>query len=111
MAVVTVYGASDDLIEVEGDLREEFGCYGEDEGLWLGFSDGTLARITYGGEGMWRIHVHRNGSAKATKVEATDPDGDYSDKLTLDGDVRWVVCGKYHVKAKARLSPQEEKKA
>jgi hypothetical protein len=99
---VTLYGASDDLIEVEGDIREEFGCYGatDDGPLHVAFSDGTLASIRYGDEGIWRILIHRSGTAKATLKQATDADSDYSDRLTLEGDVLWVVIGPFVAKAK-----------
>lgn len=56
---VKVCGASDDLIEVEGALNEEFGASsGEDTSVsFVGFSDGTVLRVAYGenGEGFWRI--------------------------------------------------------
>jgi hypothetical protein len=94
---VTIYGASDDLIEVEGDLREEF-SYNEDdsEPMFVAVSDGTLMSIAYGvGGGFWRIHVLRRGTCDLTKFEATDDDGDaYSDRVTLDGDIDWISVGK-----------------
>lgn len=87
---VTVRGASDDLIEIEGDLNEEFS--GGDEPRFLAFSDGTVLTVTYGGEGFWRINQRRKGTAKYDKKEATDIVDDYSDTVTLTG-VSWVVCG------------------
>jgi hypothetical protein len=99
---VRVYGASDDLIEVDGDIREEFGAYGTDDDgpLYLAFSDGTLATIRYGADekGYWRIFIHREGAAKSSLRQATDEDTDYSDILTLTGDVKWVVCGPHLAK-------------
>lgn len=94
---VTIYGASDDLIEVEGDLREEFVHYSNDaEPAYLAFSDGTLLSVVYGGgkEAFWRIAPIRYGAAKYTLHQATDEDKDYSDRVTLDGDIQWVVCGR-----------------
>ena len=75
--MITVYGASDDLIEV----------------------DGTILRITYMPSGVWRIGVVTRGSAEL-KVEPA-PEGDednYSDRATLDGAV-WVVHGIDHATA------------
>ena len=93
MSTVTVSGASDDLIEIEGDLSEEFN--GSEEPRWLAFSDGTLLTIQYGvGGGFWRISVLAQGTCAVTKVEGTDEGDDYSDKVTLHGaDLSWVVCG------------------
>jgi hypothetical protein len=95
MAKVTVYGASDDLIEVEGDIREEFNPRSDDveEGnAYLAFSDGTVLKVKY--DGCWRITPVARGSAEYQKTEATDEDKDYSDKVTLEGEeLRWVVYG------------------
>ena len=94
MAKVTVYGASDDLVEVEGAIDEEFNPPSYDDaraGTFLAFSDGTLLKIKY--DGCWRIRPVFHGTAKYEKREATDEDKDYSDRVTLDGDLRWVVYG------------------
>jgi hypothetical protein len=88
---ITVYGASDDLIEVDGDIREEFSHYGDDAAL-LAFSDGTILRVLYGTDGIWRITPVATGSAQLTHVFGQD-DREHTDKATLDGDVRWVVYG------------------
>jgi superfamily I DNA/RNA helicase len=57
---ITVYGASDDLIEIEGDIREEFSWIpGDDETRLLVFFDGTLsmsARKKIMGQ-IWRGHL------------------------------------------------------
>jgi len=94
MVKVTVYGASDDLIEIEGDLREEFSypCGDDDDKkVYLGFSDGTLLSVRY--DGYWRFGRMVKGSAEFSKEEASDPDRNYSDRVTLVGDVRWVLMG------------------
>jgi len=41
--MLKVYGASDDLIEIKGDIREEFSRY-DSEGDYLAFSDGTVLK-------------------------------------------------------------------
>lgn len=92
MSTVTVSGASDDLIEIEGDLSEEFN--GSEEPRYLAFSDGTLLTIQYGvGGGFWRISVMSKGTCAVTKTDGTDEDDDYTDQVTLTGDLAWVVCG------------------
>jgi hypothetical protein len=56
-----VYGASDDLIEFEGDVSGEVGKSGTDDddhpGVLLVFDDGTLLVAKYGkgGMGIWAI--------------------------------------------------------
>lgn len=96
---VTIYGASDDLIEVEGDLREEYDGY-EDPAV-LAFGDGTVVAIQYGvGGGFWRINRLAEGTATFTKSEATDEDDDYTDRVTLTGDLKWMVYGKQFDKIK-----------
>jgi hypothetical protein len=94
---VTVYGASDDLIEVEGDIDEEFNAISAPEnGHLLAFSDGTVLRIDYSELGIWRITpVFRSGLGfDLTIVQAPeDDDSNYSDRATLNGDITWVVHG------------------
>lgn len=101
---VTIHGASDDLIEVDGDLSEEFnGNLDRDEHAYLAFSDGTLLSMTYDAGGMWRINRVAQGSASYTKREATDPSDDYSDRVTLEGEaLTWVVCGREQARSKRK---------
>lgn len=95
MSAVTVYGASDDLIEVEGDIEGEFYLKDDDAGDLLAFSDGTILRMRYAESGVWRITpVTTGGTSSLTIVPA--PEGDeanYSDRATLTGPVSWVVHG------------------
>lgn len=104
---VTVYGASDDLIEVEGDISEEFNALGnfgdgEDDGGILAFDDGNVLRVTYTSEGVWRITPTYFGKGAVTIVPAVSADDeDYSDRATIDGQLRWVVFGSQFAKASA----------
>lgn len=99
MAELTIYGASDDLIEVDGDIREEFTA--NDGPNLLAFSDGTLLDVRYSESGVWRINaLSRCASTTYVKDEATADEGRredgtpaYSDKVTLDGFLTWVVHG------------------
>lgn len=91
---VTVYGSSDDLIEIEGDIREEF--YAPTEGpAMLGFSDGTLLSIEYNSDGVWKITRRDRGHSTKLSIDyAEGPDTDnYSDRATIDADIKWVVMG------------------
>lgn len=86
---VKVYGASDDLVEIEGD---------DDAKSYLAFSDGTVLRVTY--DGMWHIARVQEGTAAYEHRQATNEDDDYSDIVTLDGAISWCVFGdRYEVAA------------
>lgn len=100
MADVCIYVSSDGLIEVDGDIQAEFDVNTEDEGNFLIFSDGTVLSVTYTNEGIWRINPRVTGAAYFDITFGTDPDDDYTDKITLKGaDIRWVVFGSQFVKA------------
>ena len=98
MAKLEIYGASDDLIEIEGDIREEFNPSSDDRNA-LAFSDGTILSIVYDDNGMWRIAPIAVGSAVYEMVQGTDPDDDYSDHAWLTGDIEWVVYGTQFAKS------------
>ena len=76
-----VYGCSDDLIELEGDIDDEVGCW--DETAELRFDDGTLLYVKYGKDdcgGVWAIDVIEEGALFDRKEECTDEDARiYSD--------------------------------
>lgn len=92
---VTLCGYSDDLIEIEGALSEEFSYPGE--ASIVGFSDGTVLSIEYASDGCWRIHLCARGSALLDIVPAVaEDDHNYSDRATLTGApgvLRWAVVG------------------
>lgn len=89
---VTVYGASDDLIEVEGNVREEFPWI-ESDPAYLGFSNGVVLRVGYSDSGVWRIAPVAGGGVVQVEQCSEDDDDNYSDRATVLGDVAWVVCG------------------
>jgi len=54
---LTIYGHSDDLVEFEGAIRQEFDCY---DTPWTGKliapdGDGLLINALYGKNGTWMI--------------------------------------------------------
>ena len=84
-----VYGASDDLIEFEGDVHGEVGYYAADnaneetDATLLVFDDGTQLAVRYGKPGLggvWHITALRKGplfvSIDVCEDENADP---YSD--------------------------------
>lgn len=93
-----IYGASDDLIEIDGDWQDELPFAGDEEHGVVALSDGTLLRVTY--DGCWRFALLVAGSVPFTKVDAeaedksgSRPTGEpwYSDVLTFNGEIKWVV--------------------
>ena len=61
-----IYGASDDLIEFEGEVDGEVGAFGtddDDRGVLLVCSDGTVLEIKYGKAALaiWGISVLSKG--------------------------------------------------
>lgn len=92
---VTIYGASDDLIEVDGDLSEEFDSH--DQPTYLLFNDGTQLKIEYWDDGIWRVNLIETGKASATRTPGFEDESDtvsppdhpgtsipsYSDYVTL----------------------------
>ena len=94
MQTITIRGHSDDIVSISGDIREEFNPpYNSDDQSILTFSDGTLLGVKYDDEGIWRIKKIHSGSAQFSKTEGDDPDGNYSDKVTLVGEISWVAFG------------------
>jgi len=53
---VKIYGASDDLIEIEGDISEEFDCYNKSPKLYVYTQDNVLQFvISTKYDGCWNI--------------------------------------------------------
>ena len=90
--MVKVRGYSDDYLIVDGDVKEQFDG---DQG-YLAFSDGTVLFWRYGvGGAFWRTTLCCQGSSHVEVVSAIDDDSDeYSDIVTIHGDVKWVVFTK-----------------
>lgn len=94
MAAITIRGHSDDIISLSGAVEDEFALQDVDEGDLLAFSDGTLLRVLYDNDGMWRINRLHQGKAKFDKKDAAGPDDDrYSDVVRLTGEIAWAVHG------------------
>jgi hypothetical protein len=87
-----IRGHSDDVVCVEGDLTDEF-YPGRNEVAYLTSSDGTVLSVGYGKDGFWRINRLKQGTCAFTKIEGTDEADDYSDRVTLTGEITWVIFG------------------
>lgn len=96
-----IYGASDDLIEIEGAINDELGCYYKKR-THITCSDGTQAVISY--DGNWNIKVKETGilfdkiiTSNPNEEPHTDIDAKecsaYSDVLVLKDGVEWIKLG------------------
>lgn len=97
--MITIYGASDDLIEIEGDINEEFNV--PDEICYLILSNGVLLEIEYDIDGIWRIKnlfKNKNDGVIITQCTSNDNDEDYTDSAIIDAEIKWVMlCEKSNV--------------
>lgn len=80
-----IYGTSDDLIEFEGDVYGEVGCYGTDQldrGVLVICSDGTLLEVQYGklDSDIWEVKLVQKGILFREIELCNDPNAEpYSD--------------------------------
>lgn len=89
-----IYGASDDLIELDGAISEEYGT----DNAKVECSDGTKFEIKYIGE--WKVANLQKGSEFKQLIESVGDNSDhtdeyvncssYSDIVVLSGLIDWV---------------------
>jgi hypothetical protein len=94
---IIIYGASDDLIEVQSTSfkAEEFQVYlnYSDDSIILAVSDGTILRVRYDEDGIWRFSPVVIGSA-SLEIKQGQDDRAHTDRAILTGrGLRWVVLG------------------
>lgn len=87
-----IYGTSDDLIEVEGDIYDEFGAWG---GTHVKCSDGTILKFEYSPDhcdGIWKASIIRTGTLFDRIDVCNDPDSiPYSDQVWLKDGITSVL--------------------
>lgn len=95
-----VYGASDDLVEFDGDVSGEVSCYGtddRDQGVLVMFSDATLLEVKYGknGEGIWEVKLVKKGDLFERIDQCVDEDANpYSDVAYFKTGIKWAYCAR-----------------
>lgn len=91
-----VYGASDDLIEFDGDICGEVGFINDkDDRALVALSDGTLLKVGYGKEGkaLWSVELVECGSLFDRIDPCADEDADpYSDVAHFRDGLKWAYC-------------------
>lgn len=89
--MIKIYGASDDLVEIENSTykEDEIGCFGMD--VRIRFIDGTIIRVGYPkpGTGVWWIEAEKQGTAKqGLTVCDEETDDDYTDVFEIDAEIK-----------------------
>jgi hypothetical protein len=88
---VVVSGYSDDLIEVDGDISEEFQVGGRHAFGLVAFSNGVILRVEFGEP--WRISPVAGCTPETVVIEQTqDENGSDIARLPSAG-IEWVVVG------------------
>lgn len=97
-----IYGGSDDLIEIEGEIEDEVNKI-DAKNVNIECSDGTSAKISYTGE--WVITdlvcgdlFHKHIKSVGDDSEHTEEDAkgcsSYSDVLVMENGLDWVRIGR-----------------
>lgn len=89
--MIKVYGASDDLCEIEGSTykEDEIDCYERD--VRLRFTDGTIIRVGYpkADVATWWIEIEKQGTALQSLTVCNDEDARiYSDIFEIDAEIK-----------------------
>ena len=99
--MVKVYGASDDLVEIENSKykEDEIGCYDHD--VRIRFFDGTVIRVGYPKDGLaiWWVEIEKQGTADQKLTICDDEDARiYSDIFEIDSEIKShsVIKQKYN---------------
>ncbi len=103
--MLTIWGRSDDLLEFDGDIYDEVGCWKSDENDYPDLilcSDGTVLEFIY--DGLWKFKPVFKG-ARFIKIHPCfeeDASG-YSDLVHFESGVEWcAVITNTEDKQKAR---------
>lgn len=95
-----IYGASDDLVEFEGDFFGEVGSYGTDDrekGVLVMVSDGTVLEVKYGKSlgAIWEVKLLKRGVLFDRIDLCVDEDAHpYSDVAHFNDGVKWAYAAK-----------------
>jgi hypothetical protein len=89
--MITIYAASDDLVEVDGDIKEEFSSYrfSDPGGAYVCVSTGDLIQFRMDEEGDWFARVIVDATSP---VIGRRPDREGDEQVTITAPVTWVVA-------------------
>lgn len=108
---LVIYGASDDLIKLDGTIREELSLSPSwDRAMFVALSDGTMLRFEYGADQeRWMCNPIHSGRATVEIIPAPGPVGggwsdpagrypSYSDRAHVTGAIiEWVMVSPEYV--------------
>lgn len=104
--MLKIYGYSDDNVEVEGDIVEEFLVPYSGDGvdvLYLGLSNGMYVKAMFGQGWSFGVGSITNDGRHVMvgnySIE-TDEEGDQI--LTIHDDISWIVAGDRFEKKRAK---------
>lgn len=114
MDKLIITGSSDDLIEIDGCIRDEIGFYNssEDKPIIISLPFGWKIKGYYGEGGIWRFEPIEPFLPNYT-LEKGDVDADINDILTIDCNLSYLtyttpdskgVCGKIELNEKQQKS-------
>lgn len=92
----TITGFSDDLIEIEGDINEEFTAPAWKDDLESGVltcSDGTALRFEYDKGGLWRFFPIFMGHL-FVRVDQGNEETDTCDVVHFKDGLKWVAMSR-----------------
>lgn len=97
-----ITGASDDLIEVYGDVDEEFDAW-DSKGFngYVVCSDGTVLHAQYGEGGIWRFNPLVKGTLFEKVVQGSVEEDTFDVAHFKDG-LKWVAISRKDAFAKSR---------
>jgi len=99
-SMTKIYGASDDLVEFEGDFSGEVGSYGTDDrekGVLVIVSDGTVLEVKYGknDDAIWEVKLLKKGNLFDRIDLCVDSDArPHSDVAYFNEGVKWAYAAK-----------------
>lgn len=85
---ITIRGASDDIVEVEGDIEAELYDTAFGAGVYVYLSTGLVLYFELGERDEWRARVER-GDASTVAIERDEDD---NDEATISIPVDWVAA-------------------
>lgn len=86
-------GHSDDVIELEGDLFDEFYPGYEDQKGTIGLSDGSLIHYEYDSDGIWRFKPIVKGNL-FDRIELGSVSEDTFDVVHFKDGLTWAIMTK-----------------
>ena len=104
---VTICGAGEDTIKIDGDVEEKFTVTAPaQDGAVLAISEGTVLRIKRDDHGVWRIKpvARGSGTLSITQAPREGDEDNYSDHAAVRGLILWVVLGNSVATAAAKCA-------